>query len=1263
MKKNLLYLFLLLAFFNTKIEAQSSPQPPCPIIIPNATVLTNEPCFGYTDGSANAAPSGGMTPYTYAWTPSGGSLATASNLSAGTYTITVTDNNGCTGSASVSITQPTALVAPTSSTNTICGDSNGTASVTVSGGTPLYTYLWSNGQTNFMATGLSAGTYLVSVTDANGCNINGSVTVGSTSPVSVSITSTTDLQCHGVCDGAATVSASGGRAPYTYSWAPSGGSNASATGLCAGVYTVTVKDNNGCETQVLVNITQPTPVTGTIMSTGVICNGGNTGTATVNPSGGTPAYTYLWTPSSQTNITATGLTAGSYTVTITDNHGCTGSVSVTITQPPPVTGTIAFTAPSCNGGNNGTATVTPSGGASPYTYSWSTIPAQTNATATGLTAGSYTVNITDVNGCTGSASVTVTQPAVVSATFTTTGVLCFGGSTGTATATGTGGTPAYTYAWNIIPAQTNATATGLSAGNYTVTVTDSHNCTGTASVTVTQPTVLATTITPSDPLCNGDIGSATAVPTGGTSPYTYAWVPAGGTNVTATGLSVGCYTVTVTDHNGCTTSQSVCLTQPTVLVVGAVNTNLLCHGYSTATATATPGGGTPAYTYTWNPGGQTNAIATGLSAGTYTVTLKDSHGCTATASVDVTQPTAVTGTILFTAPLCNGGNTGTATVTPSGGTSPYSYSWSTLPAQTNATATGLTAGNYTVTITDANSCTGSASVTVTQPLAVSGMFTTTGVLCNGGSTGTATVSGTGGTPAYTYAWNILPSQTNATATGLSAGNYTVTVTDNHGCTGTASVSVSQPIVLTASITPAYPLCNGDLGSATAVPNGGTAAYTYSWTTLPVQTNVTATGLTIGSYTVTVTDHNGCTASASVTITQPTVLAVPLPLHTNVLCHGDSTATATANPSGGTPAYTYKWTPGGQTTITATGLSAGTYTITVKDHNGCTMTSTVVITQPVLLTVMTTADSSGCKNNSGVATAIPSGGTGTYTYTWTNGQTTANNTGLGAGTYTISVTDQNGCSATGTAVITQPLVVTLSASQEICEGVTRTLTATGGGKYLWGDGTTNNSITVTPATGTTYSVIVSKDGCTDTAYSTVTVDNLSINACCDATIQPGTSTNMTSSSSGHIIHYKWIPQEGLNCDTCPNVIATPTATTTYTVILTDALGCIIEDTITVTLEFPCADFKIPNVFTPTNPGPSGVDNEFYISVTDFGITNWSIEIVDRWGKPVYNSTNPTQYWQGKMGSGGEAPGGVYYYILNFTCQGVAYKKDGYVQLIR
>jgi hypothetical protein len=261
-----------------------------------------------------------------------------------------------------------------------------------------------------------------------------------------------------------------------------------------------------CTTTASVTITQPSVLSASITGpTNVSCNGGNNGAATVSPAGGTPGYSYSWsTTPAQTGVTATGLSAGTYTVTVTDNNNCETTASVTITQPDALSASItAPTNVSCNGGNNGAATVTPAGGTSGYTYSWSTTPAQTGVTATGLIAGTYTVTVTDANNCTTTASVTITQPDVLSASITTpTNVSCNGGSNGAATVTPAGGTSAYSYAWSTTPAQTGVTATGLIAGTYTVTVTDSKGCTATTSVTITQPGVLSIATSPANGLAS-----------------------------------------------------------------------------------------------------------------------------------------------------------------------------------------------------------------------------------------------------------------------------------------------------------------------------------------------------------------------------------------------------------------------------------------------------------------------------------------------------------------------------------------------------------------------------------------------------------------------------------------------------------------------------------------------------------------------------------------------------------------------------------------
>jgi archaellum component FlaF (FlaF/FlaG flagellin family) len=404
-----------------------------------------------------------------------------------------------------------------------------------------------------------------------------------------------------------------------------------------------------------------------------------------------------------------------------------------------------------------------------------------------------------------------------------------------------------------------------------VTVTDANGCTKQATVTITQPSALTVGTSQVNVLCNGaSTGTATAIPSGGTPAYTYSWntVPVQ-TTATATGLAAGSYTVTVTDANGCTKQATVTITQPSALTLETSQVNVLCNGASTGTATAIPSGGTPTYTYSWNTVPvQTTATATGLGAGSYTVTVTDANGCTKSASVTITQPDALTVETSQVNVLCNGASTGTATAIPGGGTPAYTYSWNTVPVQTTATATGLAAGSYTVTVTDANGCTKSANVTITEPAALHIEISQTNVLCNGGSTGSATATVTGGTGSYTYSWNTVPVQTTATATGLAAGSYTVTVTDENGCTKTAEVTITQPDVIVVNITGTGTDCSNVTGSATVTSvTGGVGPYTYLWSP-GGQTTPSITGLGEGTYTVTVTDANGCTKTASYTVVKP-----------------------------------------------------------------------------------------------------------------------------------------------------------------------------------------------------------------------------------------------------------------------------------------------------------------------------------------------------------------------------------------------------------
>lgn len=764
-----------------------------PELIITLGTKNNTSCNGGGNGTAQVIATGGTGAgtYTYSWNTNPiQTTATATGLSAGTYTVTVKDANQCVKTLNIPISEPPALTITPSQNNVSCnGGSNGSASVTVTGGTGAYTYNWSTGAHSTTINGLMAGTYTVTVIDANNCQDSHTFTI-TQPPVLNATQSQTEVLCNGGATGTATVTASGGAGNYTYLWSPSGGTAATATGLTADTYTCLITDANGCSITKTFVIGQPSVLGATTSQTNATCSAG--GDASVIPFGGVGNYSYLWTPGGATTQNITNLAAGNYSCLITDGNGCTVTKNFIINTTNTLVAATYQVNVLCNGSNTGSASVIPSGAAGPFTYSWSPSGGSSD-TANNLSAGNYSVTITASNGCSIIKNFTITEPsAIVITPGAKTNVSCNGGNNGSASVSATGGTGGYNYSWDTTPAQTTATATGLKAGTYTVTVKDANSCTKTQSVTITEPDALIATISQTDVSCNGGSnGSATVNVTGGTGTYTYSWSPSGGTAATASGLAAGTYTVTIKDANLCQTTASVTITEPPVLTATVAKTDVLCYQANNGTATVTPIGGTGSYTYSWSPSGGTAATATGLSPNTYTVTVTDENGCFVTESVQITEPSALSATDSHTNVSCNAGNNGTASVVATGGTGAYTYSWSPSGGSA-ATATGLTAGIYTVTVTDENSCSTTNTITITEPDALILTATPIAVSCHNGNNGSATVSVTGGTGAYSYSW--APSGGNAaTATGLAAGIYTVTVTDDNSCTATATVEVIQPV--------------------------------------------------------------------------------------------------------------------------------------------------------------------------------------------------------------------------------------------------------------------------------------------------------------------------------------------------------------------------------------------------------------------------------------------------------------------------------------
>ena len=512
------------------------------------------------------------------------------------------------------------------------------------------------------------------------------------------------------------------------------------------------------------------------------------------------------------------------------------------------------------------------------------------------------------------------------------------------------------------------------------------------------------------------------------------------------------------------------------------STNVSCNGGNDGSATATASMGTPPYTYSWSNGGS-GATVNNLTAGTYTVTVSDNGGSTATASVSITQPPA----IVFLAPVithvsCFGGSDGSIQVNVSGGIGPYTYDWSN--GDTGSSNTNIPAGSYTVTVTDNNDCTKTATYVVNQPAELDiNLVTLNHESCMGENDGSITISVTGGVAPYFAEWSN--GFIGLTISNLEPDTYSVTVTDNNDCTSTATYVVNPGSDIEVNLQNIqHVTCNGgNNGSITVAATGGEAPYNYAWSN--GGSGPTITNLMAGNYLVTVTDNNGCNVVSLFTVNQPPPINVPINATGQNLCAGDNDVTLTAAPTGANPPFTGMWSNGVQG-LSNPNLPAGTYTVTVTDSDGCTGTGSATVTAPALLTVsVSTTDETSSNANDGTATASPAGGTPAYTYLWSNGQTTPTITGLAPGTYTVTITDMNGCTAVGTGQVDEfgcTLDITLGSDLNICEDDTILIVpaivgATGTTTFLWSDGSTGPTLEI--STGGEYCLTVTDmAGCQD-----------------------------------------------------------------------------------------------------------------------------------------------------------------------------------------
>ncbi|MBL4592677.1 MAG: hypothetical protein JKX68_02555, partial [Flavobacteriales bacterium] len=1104
--------------------------------------LSNENC-GNSDGSIDITVSGGTLPYTFLW-DNGATTEDLSNLAAGNYTITITDGNGCTFNTTYTIFNNTGnLAASAVITNEACGNSAGTINLTVTGNAGALSFLWSNGATTEDLTNLSAGLYSCTITDANGCVLvtPGYNLINESSTLLLSNVSITNENCNNG-QGDIDITIQGGTPPITYLW-NTGATTEDISGLSAGTYSCTITDANGCSVQTgtlnLFNSPGTLSVT-TDFVTDEICGNG-AGAIFVTTTGGTSPITYSWDNGS-TSEDISGLIAGTYILTVTDANGCIYNHNETVAN---TAGTLQLdnaivTDENCNDGA-GSIDIFLSGGTTPYTYTWSNGASTEDISS--LSAGNYSVTVTDANGCQVNGNYTIiNNTGNLAVSFIGTAENCSNGA-GAIDLTVTGGTGPYTFLWNTGP--TTEDLTGISGGTYSCIVTDNAGCTVlTGNIVISNnPGSLVVTNVTTDESCGDASGTITLSASGGAIPYNYVWTPNVSSGPNATGLSAGMYIYSVTDVNGCMITDSAEIFNNTgSLSLDSINvTDEMCGDGAGAINIAISGGTAP-ITFSWSNGPTTEDIS-GLTAGTYSCTITDGNGCsinTGNINVSNNSGTLAISNILIIDEAC-GNSLGGINITIIGGVTPYTFLWSN-GATTEDLLTGLSAGNYTCDVTDAAGCTIQVQATVQNTQG--SLYTISNIVtdesCSTGN-GAINLNPLGGTTPYSFVWSN--GATTEDVTGLSAGNYTVTITDAGGCTLIENFTITNngANILISIVTIDDEMCGNSAGGIDITVQGGTSPFTYNWSNGSSLQDLV--GVIAGNYTVTVTDVNGCSTNGAFTINENTgslaidsftvtdeicgagagAIDVTLASSTNPCCsytlnmydannngwggnpipevqvyiNGTPIGTYTVpvgagnsiqtelisvctgdliaveylpggfnannsydlldasgsllfadgpNPTGPgiafstvascpstTPVVTYSWS-NGATTEDISGLNAGTYTVTITDANGCTVDSTGTvqnITGGFTATLTSTTDEN-CGDTTGTVDITVSGGTLPYTFVWDNGASTEDLTNLSAGTYNVIVTDGAGCSTNLSATInniTGTLVITNAVTND------------------------------------------------------------------------------------------------------------------------------------------------------------------------------------------------------------------------------------------
>jgi len=902
----------------------------------------------------------------------------------------------------------------------------------VTGGNGIYTYQWQSsplglntwsdvfGETNpdfYTINYTSSYSFRRIITSGTCMNISNTVDVIFNPNPTITNIVNNNLTCNGASDGSISITSL-----HTDSFSIDSGitfvSNSYFPSLDTGTYHIVLKNNFDCQLVYANNpiiILEALPIIIDTTNVNPSCANSGNGSIEITATNGIGVLSYsLNGGATQTSNVFNNLNAGTYNILVSDANGCTATSSVILSDLYNLSLNVDSTVnTSCLGQSDGEIYLGTVGGVAPFSFSLDNVVFQADSVFTGLAGGLYTVFVTDTNGCTASASTTLTEsPDMLIVLDSVNNVLCNGDSTGSAYVSVSGGTGSYSYSWNN--GMTSQNIENVPEGSYNLVVS-SGACSSSLNVTINEPTILnATIVNVFDVTCNGGSNGGIDVSvSGGTTPYTFLWSN-GDTLEDLQNVSNGTYTLNVVDGNNCTASVSTTVNENSSMTVLAVGSNSSCVNSNNGSITVNVTGGQAPYNYSLNGGSsQTSNVFNGLSAALHTIDVIDDYGCTATGTVLILNDyTLMLDTVSVSNVTCAGQGNGEVQLTTIGGAIPFSFTINGGLAQADSLFTGLSAGLYNFEVIDVNGCSSNVSVQISENPALTVVIDSiSDLLCFGDTTGAIFTTTTGGDGNYTYAWSN--GMTIDDITNVTSGTYLLNVNSGGGCSTSTSATISSPTELIVALNNIQDVaCNGDsTGMIDVIVLGGTQGYSFDWNdgTNTVSTSKDLTNAPVGNYTLTVTDTNLCTNTFNASITENTALNVSLTI-TNSSCENANNGRIQINASGGQVPYLYAINNGtNQANSNFENLSPGTYTITVTDGNGCITELIDSIIENLTLTATIQSQDILCYGNVGSATVVVSGGDSIYTYFWSNFDTAIATGGFSEGMISVIVTDGSGCS--------------------------------------------------------------------------------------------------------------------------------------------------------------------------------------------------------------------------------------------------------------